>query len=185
MTLPKICPIPQQASRLWRDILALNAQEEIATSALEEDKLHVMLHASFAALYIEGSQDLDQIQGFLLAFDQSAAYDSPNFLWFQQRLDRFIYIDRVVISPLHHGKGFARALYLALFDVSVLASHETVVCEVNIEPPNPVSDAFHQSLHFKEIGRATLAQSGKTIRYLQHQIDPRAHLARMPNTSAS
>ena len=30
---------------------------------------------------------------FLLALDQDAAYDNPNFRWFKARFDRFVYID--------------------------------------------------------------------------------------------
>jgi uncharacterized protein len=33
----------------------------------------------------------------MLAFDQDADYDSPNFLWFRERLARFVYADRVVV----------------------------------------------------------------------------------------
>jgi len=34
----------------------------------------------------------------LISFDQAADYDSPNFLWFRARFDRFVDVDRVVVS---------------------------------------------------------------------------------------
>ena len=39
-------------------------------------------------------------------------------------------------------------------------------CEVNCDPPNPVSDAFHAALGFREIGRARIVERSKTVRYL-------------------
>ena len=39
-----------------------------------------------------------------------------------------------------------------------------MVCEVNAEPPNPASDAFHAALGFTEVGQATLNR-GKVVRY--------------------
>jgi hypothetical protein len=49
------------------------------------------------------------------------------------------------------------------------AGHERVVCEINFDPPNPGSDAFHAKLGFSEIGRATLANC-KSLRYLERLI---------------
>jgi predicted GNAT superfamily acetyltransferase len=42
--------------------------------------------------------------------------------------------------------------------------HSMICCEVNVDPPNPASDAFHASLGFHEIGRASMA-NGKVVRY--------------------
>ena len=39
----------------------------------------------------------------LLAFDQDADYDSPNFLWFRSRYSRFVYVDRIVVAPAAGG----------------------------------------------------------------------------------
>jgi predicted GNAT superfamily acetyltransferase len=45
-----------------------------------------------------------------------------------------------------------------------------VVCEVNSEPPNPASDAFHAAMGFTEVGRATIHQGRKTVRYLTREL---------------
>jgi predicted GNAT superfamily acetyltransferase len=42
-----------------------------------------------------------------------------------------------------------------------------VCCEVNSDPPNPLSDAFHAALGFREVGRAFLPDRGKSVRYLE------------------
>jgi len=45
-----------------------------------------------------------------------------------------------------------------------------VVCEVNLDPPNPVSDAFHATLGFAEVGHQALQGTSKTVRYLSKNI---------------
>ena len=77
-----------------------------------------------------------------------------------------MYVDRVVVDPKHRRKGIARALYEDLFAVARAAADEHVLCEVNLVPPNPVSDAFHASLGFREVGRGTLTRLGREVRYL-------------------
>ncbi len=105
-----------------------------------------------------------------MAFDQSADYDSPNFLWFRERHDRFVYVDRVVTSPLARGKGYAKALYADLFERAKQAGHTRIVCEVNFLPPNLASDALHTTLGFTEVGRAPIHNGQKTVRYLLRSI---------------
>jgi hypothetical protein len=107
---------------------------------------------------------------FLLAFDQAASYDSPNYMWFRQRYTRFVYVDRVVVAPLMRGRGYARLLYTDLFEQARRAAHQLVVCEVNSDPPNQASDAFHAAFEFDEVGRATIHQGSKTVRYLTRAL---------------
>jgi predicted GNAT superfamily acetyltransferase len=104
-------------------------------------------------------------RGFLIAFDECAAYRNSNFAWFRARYPAFTYIDRVVIDPVHRGQGLARRLYENLFAQSRAAGRSLIVCEVNAEPPNPASDAFHARLGFSPVGSAALPDQGKTVRY--------------------
>ncbi|HEY3677565.1 MAG TPA: GNAT family N-acetyltransferase, partial [Bradyrhizobium sp.] len=101
---------------------------------------------------------------------QDANYDSPNFLWFRERYTRFVYVDRIVVAASARGRGCARRLYQDLFEQSRRAGHERVVCEVNSDPPNPESDAFHAALGFVEVGSASIHGGTKTVRYLAHQF---------------
>ena len=43
-------------------------------------------------------------------------------------------------------------------------------CEVNAEPPNPASDAFHRAMGFAPVGEAFLADRGKTVRYFERRL---------------
>jgi predicted GNAT superfamily acetyltransferase len=108
-------------------------------------------------------------EAFAIIFDQTANYTSPNFHWFRERYPRFVYVDRIVVSESARGKGLARALYEHVFAEARAAGHERVVCEINFDPPNPGSDAFHAKLGFSEMGRATLANC-KSVRYLERLI---------------
>ncbi len=107
---------------------------------------------------------IGEADAFLIAFDQDADYDGPNFLWFRQRFERFVDVDRIAVAPASRGRGVAKALYAALIAQACAAGHDRVVCEVNAEPPNPASDALHAALGFVAVGAAFLA-GGKTVRY--------------------
>jgi predicted GNAT superfamily acetyltransferase len=106
----------------------------------------------------------------LIALDQDAPYASPNFRWFQARYARFVYIDRVIVAPPARGRGVARALYEDLFGAMRAAGQSLAVCEVNVAPANPASDAFHARLGFAELGRASIHGGTKTVRYLGLEI---------------
>src|SRR5262249_25644645 len=115
-------------------LLALNNRFEQELSFLSPEKAAHLVDQAFMAARI-GEAD-----ALLLALDQGAKYDNPNFNWFHQRFDRFVYIDRVVVAPQLRGRGLAQALYRALFREAVAREHCRVVCEINWEPPNPASD---------------------------------------------
>ena len=144
-------------------VLALSARHEMETGRLDRETLRAMRDASFLSVVI-GDRT-----GYLITFDQDGAYDSPNFLWFKAHYPRFVYVDRIVVDPAERGAGHARQLYEHCFDRARGAGHTLVGCEVNIDPPNPGSDAFHARMAFDEVGRATLA-NGKTVRYLKRDL---------------
>jgi len=142
--------------------LALNNAHAVELSWLDAPRFGELVQCAFLACRIAD-------RAFLLAFDQDARYDSPNFLWFRARYRRFVYVDRVVVAPEARGCGHARRLYAALFDRARRAGHDAIVCEVNREPPNPASDAFHRALGFEAVGRADLP-GGKSVRYLRRGL---------------
>ena len=145
-------------------ILALNNAHSVELSWLDVDRLKSLLREAFYARMI-GSGD-----AFLLAFDQATSYDSPNYIWFRRRYTRFVYVDRIVVEPLLRGRGYARLLYTDLFEQARRAAHQLVVCEVNSDPPNPASHAFHAAFEFDEVGRATIHEGSKTVRYLARAL---------------
>jgi predicted GNAT superfamily acetyltransferase len=61
-------------------------------------------------------------------------------------------------------------LYADLFRRASENGHSTIACEVNAQPPNPTSDAFHAALGFVQVGTATFDDGAKTVRYLVRQL---------------
>lgn len=141
-------------------ILALNNAHAQELSLLTPARL---AHLRGEAFY---ARRVGAVSAFLIAFDQDADYDSWNFGWFCARFPRFAYVDRVAVAPLSRGRGLAKALYRDLYAAARAAGHERIVCEVNIDPPNPGSDAFHAREGFQEVGQALNPDSGKTVRFL-------------------
>jgi hypothetical protein len=78
-----------------------------------------------------------------------------------------------VVAASARGRGCARRLYQDLFKQAGRAGHEHVVCEVNISPPNPASDAFHAAFGFVEVGTASVYGGSKTVRYLLRALTRR------------
>jgi uncharacterized protein len=152
------------AGSLGEELLALNNAHAQALSWLDAERLAYLLGEAFLA------RRIGRADAFLLAFDQDAAYDSPNFLWLRSRYARFVYVDRIVVAPGARGRGHARHLYEDLFTQASRAGHERVVCEVNADPPNPASDAFHAALGFTEVGTAVIHGGSKTVRYFARPL---------------
>jgi len=141
-------------------ILALNAAWVHHTSPLDEAALRD-LHAQ--AAYHRVAEVDGGVVGFLLAVGPGQTYESPNYRWFAARSHDFLYIDRVVVAGEHQGEGVGGALY---DDVTAWAGRNgfgRLVCEVNVEPPNPVSDAFHARRGFVEVGTQWVAGGTKRV----------------------
>ena len=144
--------------------LKLNNRHSIELSALEPHEFNRLVGCAFRA------SATVQPLSFLLAFDADAAYASPNYLWFRERHRQFVYVDRIVIEVSGRGRGTARQHYLDLFAAGSAAGHAIVCAEVNYDPPNPASDAFHAALGFAEVGRAIQPARARSVRYLQRPL---------------
>ncbi|WP_428394095.1 GNAT family N-acetyltransferase [Lichenicoccus sp.] len=149
------------------DLLALNNAHAAETSLLDQDRLDMMLRTAFLALVI------GKVAAFLIAFDQDAEHDSANFRWFRERYGKFVYVDRIITEPAERGRGHARHLYESLFAEALIAGHDRIVCEVNLHPPNPISDRFHAALGFVEVGRAAVGNTDNMVRYLSRPCTAR------------
>jgi predicted GNAT superfamily acetyltransferase len=153
-----------KAPRQFDAMLALNNAHAQELSLLEPERFAYLIEHAFLVRKIG---DLD---GFLIAFDQDARYDSPNFLWFRARYPRFVYVDRIVVAAKARGRGYARRLYNDLFAHARHAGHDRVGCEVNSRPPNPISDGFHAALGFTKVGQASVYANSRTVQYLSRTL---------------
>ncbi|MCS0500550.1 GNAT family N-acetyltransferase [Protaetiibacter mangrovi] len=91
--------------------------------------------------------------GFLLAMTPGLDYASENYRWFSARGDDFLYVDRIVLGSDARGLGAGRRLYQRVFEEARARGAAEVTCEVNVQPPNPESLAFHARLGFHELAQ--------------------------------
>jgi uncharacterized protein len=147
-------------------ILDLNNAHAVETSSLDLSAAEHLLAMCFYAKGIGLGA-----RGFLLALDQDAAYDNQNFDWFRARFERFVYIDRIIVAKDARGQGFARLMYEDLFAEAKAAGYDRVVCEVNIDPPNKGSLAFHRSMEFVALADVVLKGGSKCVRYLVKELE--------------
>ena len=141
-------------------LLRVNNASARETSLLSPERFDRMIASASVATFIALEK------AFLLAFAQADDYDGRHFTWFRSRYERFLYVDRIVVAAEHRGQGFGRTLYADLFARAAELGHSRIVCEVNLQPPNPGSDRFHAGQGFDEVGRATIDDGAKTVRYL-------------------
>ena len=143
---------------------ALNEEHAKELSSLTQDGF-VELIAK--ATYVRVAE---KEAGLLVAYDHNGDYSSINFKWFCAAYENFLYVDRIVISKTVRGQGIARKLYNDLFNHAKTQGYKRIVCEVNSDPPNPASDAFHASLGFHAVDEVELEGKEKTVRYMEKPL---------------
>lgn len=138
--------------------LALNNAAVPHVNELDADRLAELVGLSSLAV---AARVEDALVGFAIVMAPGVPYDSPNYRWFNERHDDVRYLDRIVVDPRVRRAGVGRRLYDAVFDHARAGGSARVGCEVNLEPPNPGSRAFHRELGFVEVGRQ--ATYGDTV----------------------
>ncbi|BDZ44692.1 acetyltransferase [Naasia aerilata] len=122
----------------------------------------LVAHTSLALVAVAGHA----VVGFLLAVDPGAQYESENYRFFESRGVPSLYIDRIVIDDEFRGGGVGRALYTAVFERAKQDGRAEVTCEVNLQPPNPQSLAFHERMGFRRIGQQDTKGGAYTVALL-------------------
>ena len=89
----------EESQSALRDLNNANARE---TSFLTETDWAGLVAEAFAAICVSDAA------AFLITFQQNANYHSPNFKWFQERRNRFVYVDRIVVDDSQRGRGLGR-----------------------------------------------------------------------------
>jgi predicted GNAT superfamily acetyltransferase len=104
--------------------------------------------------------------GFVLAMAPGAHYDSENYAYFESRAVDHLYVDRIVVAESERSSGLGAVLYSAVFAEARRGLRSEVTCEVNLDPPNPRSLAFHQRLGFRRVGTQTTKGGAVTVALL-------------------
>ena len=138
-------------------ILEINeANVPAVGGATLEHLTHLVAESSIALVTTMADPEIGtEIAGFCIVFAPQADYDSVNYLWFMEHHPRSMYLDRVAFDDRFHGRGLGSAMY-AEVDRRIRRGHPDatgLTLEVNIDPPNEPSLAFHRKLGFDEVGR--------------------------------
>jgi predicted GNAT superfamily acetyltransferase len=141
-------------------ILRLNAESLVFLSPLDAPGLRRLAEQ---AAYLRVTDIDHDVAGFLLALGPGHDYASENYRWFSSRYAKFLYIDRIVVAQRHQGEGIGNAMYEDLFAFARGRDVPRVVCEFDVEPPNPASAAFHARFGFREIGTQRVRGGAKRV----------------------
>lgn len=148
---------------------ALNTACVPAVNALDRQALEALLaRAAWARLAeVEGAPS-----AVLVAFAKGSTYESTNYAWFDAQAEPFLYIDRVMVADAARRYGLGRRLYAALEDWARAQGLPRLCCEVNEDPPNPQSQAFHRSLGFRHLVSRINPADGKRVSMLEKRLEP-------------
>lgn len=145
-------------------VLRINAANGPAVARLDPGELRRL--AALSGLHRVAADNERGVLGYLLAFASSAAYDGEEFQHFKAHFAQpFLYVDQLAIAAAGRRQGLGRLLYQALADHARTARCERICCEVNAQPPNPDSMAFHQRLGFEQVGSMSVGD-GRSVALL-------------------
>jgi uncharacterized protein len=132
----------------WPAVLALNEASVKDLSPLDAERLRYVLSCSRRALVVE---EQGVLAAFAVAMAPASAYDSRNYVWFGERFESFLYLDRIAVCAAYRRRGIGALIY---DDMEATACElGRMVCEVNLEPRNDASLAFHNGRGYVELAR--------------------------------
>ena len=147
-------------------ILESNNINKPQVGFLKNDRLKLLInHAN----YLKVAKFNGELAGFLLCLPENKEYDSLNYQWVSKRYLNFVYIDRISVLPKFQNENIGSALYTDLICFSALEGYDTILCEVNIMPPNPGSIRFHKRFDFKECG--SQFTEGGTLKSYDYSVE--------------
>jgi predicted GNAT superfamily acetyltransferase len=130
-------------------VLDLNERSVEAVSPLDSSKLARYRTMAAESLVVEVDSE---VAAFAIGYGPGSEYESENYRWHAERFDDFFYLDRIVVGSDYRRRGLASALYDAMEERA--RPHGRMVCEVNSDPPNVESLAFHRRRGYLESSRS-------------------------------
>ena len=145
-------------------VLELNHRHVDLLSPVDTDRLgYLVEHADHADVLAAAGERV----GFVFTFAPQSAYDGENFAWFRERFGAdFYYLDRVVVDDAFRRRGLGAAAYDVLERAA--APYRRMVLEVNSEPPNEASLAFHRARGYTDVG--TRGEPGHRVAMFSREL---------------
>lgn len=154
-----------------RDLPALYRMNNLAVPHVTRVDLDMMRwYANHAAQFLVAELDGPKILGFVIVLPSECPYKSPNYLWFKNRYQSFLYIDRIVVSDTARRHGVGHLLYKALIAFAV-PRVKHLCAEVNVRPRNYASLRFHDKLGFVRVGVEDVEDGHKTVVFLTKTLE--------------
>ena len=151
-------------------LLALNNAAIPAVNLLDESALIALVSMAHAAAVVVEEDDPTRALGMVLTLTSGNDYDSENYRWFEARGHDFLYVDRIVVDESFRGRGLGQVLYERVFAEARAAGLGEINCEVNLDPPNPGSLAFHDRLGFEQVGELITKNATVTVALLAASV---------------
>ena len=131
------------------DIYSINQDNVPEVGSLDsiDQQKKLLSFSSYHSILLED----DELIGFAICFRESRPYWSENYKYFENKLDRFLYVDRIAIRNDYRRQGHAKRMYEDIFNFAGQYGL-TVTAEVNTKPANQGSIRFHEYMGFKEVG---------------------------------
>lgn len=128
-------------------VLGLNERHQHLTAPMDLDRLrHLDEVGAVEVIRHDGA-----FAGFVVTVASGAAFASENFAWFTERYPDFTYLDRIVVHEDARRLGLARRVY-AEVEARTALTAPLLALEVNTDPPNEASLAFHAGRGFEPVG---------------------------------
>lgn len=131
-------------------ILEINQANVPEVGSVDAARMAFLLAESPIALAVDVA---GATVGFCLVMRSDSTYDSVNFRWFTERYDDFMYLDRVAFDSHAQGQGLGTMLYAEVDRTMRELGANHLALEVNVEPANEPSLAFHARRGFVEVGQ--------------------------------
>jgi predicted GNAT superfamily acetyltransferase len=153
----------------FKRIIAINAAGQPGVSPLTPAELGLV--RTEAPLFEVAELDRELV-GYLIAYLDTSVYDGEEFNWFRQHFTGFLYIDQIAVAQSSRHAGVGAQMYQLLEQRARQQGLTSLTCEVNLEPPNPVSLAFHSRQRFVEVGTLTTSD-GRTVSLRRKELELR------------
>ena len=129
-------------------VVDLNQAALEGVGPLDYESLALLVKQSDQALVLD---DGGQVGGFVITLPTGATYDSSRYEWFEDRLDEYVYLDRIVVAETHRRQGVGSRLYDAI--------ESDLPVALEVYDTNEPSLEFHRRRGYQKVGE--LKHAGK------------------------
>lgn len=131
-------------------VLEINEANVPDVGPLDDAKLDLLLDEAVLFLVVEVDE---VIVGLMILLGPGGQYPSPNYRWFSEHYEDFLYVDRIALAEAARGQGWGPALYGQFEATARERSVDVMTAEVNTVPLNERSLRFHAISGFEEVAR--------------------------------